>query len=383
MTLGQKIKEARRRAGLSQEQLAQQLIISRSAIARWEADLGTPDIGNLKVLSRALDVSIDHLLEYAPHLQQARSIGELSARTYCGKTCHECTTKEALGCSGCKQFPHEEMGGCVIARCCKEKHLVTCCDCGYRENCNKLRHAAEIPHQRLQTQQRHSETHRQLTEKKQAEQQWISIRAPGLCRGLWALFALTMLTDALSILSLLTVALRAFDFLSAARLPLVLLCTVSTLLCAGCCFFLASICVRYRAAAWPRLVAAPFALLTSLLLMEKPAALWFLAPQLPALVLFFLSQHRLLQGHASVTEAYAPDLSHCWRKLWSWQAASLMACGFPFCGLFLLAIPVLGYWIYGGMVSLLPGFLLAVECRQLYLLFRTARLFGHACHRPQ
>ena len=63
MTLGEKIKEARRKCGFSQEQLAEKLSVSRSAIAKWETDKGLPDVGNLKLLARVLNVSVDHLLD--------------------------------------------------------------------------------------------------------------------------------------------------------------------------------------------------------------------------------------------------------------------------------------------------------------------------------
>lgn len=63
MTLGEKIREARRKCGLSQEQLAEKMSVSRSAIAKWETDKGLPDVGNLKMLARLLNVSVDHLLD--------------------------------------------------------------------------------------------------------------------------------------------------------------------------------------------------------------------------------------------------------------------------------------------------------------------------------
>ena len=65
MTLGEKIREARRKCGLSQERLAEKMSVSRSAIAKWETDKGLPDVGNLKVLARLLNVSVDHLLDEA------------------------------------------------------------------------------------------------------------------------------------------------------------------------------------------------------------------------------------------------------------------------------------------------------------------------------
>ena len=63
MTFGEKLKEARKEEGLSQEQLAQKLSVSRSAVAKWESDKGMPDVNNLKAISQLLDVSVDYLLD--------------------------------------------------------------------------------------------------------------------------------------------------------------------------------------------------------------------------------------------------------------------------------------------------------------------------------
>ena len=63
MTFGEKLKEARKKAGLSQEQFAEKMNVSRSAIAKWETDKGMPDVNNLKVMSQLLNVSIDYLLD--------------------------------------------------------------------------------------------------------------------------------------------------------------------------------------------------------------------------------------------------------------------------------------------------------------------------------
>ena len=63
MTLGEKIKEARKQCGLSQEQLAEKMTVSRSAVAKWEANNGLPDVENLKALAQLLNVSVDYLLD--------------------------------------------------------------------------------------------------------------------------------------------------------------------------------------------------------------------------------------------------------------------------------------------------------------------------------
>lgn len=61
MTIGEKIKQARKEQGMTQEQLAEKLIVSRVAIAKWENDNGVPDIENLKKLSQVFGITMDEL----------------------------------------------------------------------------------------------------------------------------------------------------------------------------------------------------------------------------------------------------------------------------------------------------------------------------------
>lgn len=86
MTLGDKIKQARKDCGLSQEQLAEKLAVSRSAVAKWETDKGLPDVGNLKMLARLLGVSVDHLLDDAETAGEA-VIREPYSLAACGQGC--------------------------------------------------------------------------------------------------------------------------------------------------------------------------------------------------------------------------------------------------------------------------------------------------------
>lgn len=60
MTLGEKLRAARKAAGLTQLDLAEKLLVSRQAITKWETDAGIPDIGNLKALAALFDVSVDY-----------------------------------------------------------------------------------------------------------------------------------------------------------------------------------------------------------------------------------------------------------------------------------------------------------------------------------
>ena len=63
MTLADKLKEARKNAGLTQVELAEKLCVSRQAITKWESGNGIPDVENLKNIAKVLDISIDFLLD--------------------------------------------------------------------------------------------------------------------------------------------------------------------------------------------------------------------------------------------------------------------------------------------------------------------------------
>ena len=63
MTFGERFKEARAKAGFTQDELAQRLAVSRSAVAKWESDRGMPDVTNLKMIADVLGVNVDYLLD--------------------------------------------------------------------------------------------------------------------------------------------------------------------------------------------------------------------------------------------------------------------------------------------------------------------------------
>jgi len=62
VSLGRKVRKLRKDAGLSQEELAQRLFVSRQVISKWERDRGTPDIQNLQIIANLFNVSVDSLL---------------------------------------------------------------------------------------------------------------------------------------------------------------------------------------------------------------------------------------------------------------------------------------------------------------------------------
>ena len=62
MKFNEKIKELRKKKGLTQEELAIELNVSRQAVTKWETGEGVPDIENLKNIGIFFHVSVDYLI---------------------------------------------------------------------------------------------------------------------------------------------------------------------------------------------------------------------------------------------------------------------------------------------------------------------------------
>ena len=63
MTIGESICKWRKTNNLSQEQLGEQVGVTRQTVSNWELDETSPNAEQLKALSKALQVSVDELLE--------------------------------------------------------------------------------------------------------------------------------------------------------------------------------------------------------------------------------------------------------------------------------------------------------------------------------
>lgn len=62
-TFSEKLLELRRREGLSQEQLADRLGITRQSVSKWESGAAVPELGKLIALSEYFGVSVDYLVK--------------------------------------------------------------------------------------------------------------------------------------------------------------------------------------------------------------------------------------------------------------------------------------------------------------------------------
>lgn len=62
MTFDEKLKELRKQKNITQEELADALYVSRTAISKWESGRGYPNIESLKLLSQYFNITVDELL---------------------------------------------------------------------------------------------------------------------------------------------------------------------------------------------------------------------------------------------------------------------------------------------------------------------------------
>lgn len=62
MELSEKIHKLRKEQGMTQEQFAERLFVSRTAVSKWETGRGTPNMESLQMIARVCGITLDELL---------------------------------------------------------------------------------------------------------------------------------------------------------------------------------------------------------------------------------------------------------------------------------------------------------------------------------
>lgn len=83
MEFNEKLKELRSSRGLTQEELAEALFVSRTAISKWESGRGYPSIDSLKEISTFFSVTIDELLSGEKLLSIAEKENKSNMQALC------------------------------------------------------------------------------------------------------------------------------------------------------------------------------------------------------------------------------------------------------------------------------------------------------------
>ncbi len=83
MEFNEKLQDLRKNKGLTQEELAEVLYVSRTAISKWESGRGYPSIDSLKDISKFFSVSIDDLLSGEKLLSLAEKENKSNIKNIC------------------------------------------------------------------------------------------------------------------------------------------------------------------------------------------------------------------------------------------------------------------------------------------------------------
>ena len=83
MEFNEKLQELRKNKGLTQEELAESLYVSRTAVSKWESGRGYPNIESLKEISKFFSVSIDELLSGEKLLFIAENENKTNIKNIC------------------------------------------------------------------------------------------------------------------------------------------------------------------------------------------------------------------------------------------------------------------------------------------------------------
>ena len=83
MTFGEKLKKLRTEAQLTQDELAEKLFVSRTAISKWESGRGYPNIESLKAIAKFFSVTVDELLSSGEALTIAEEDNKRKEKHFC------------------------------------------------------------------------------------------------------------------------------------------------------------------------------------------------------------------------------------------------------------------------------------------------------------
>ena len=83
MEFNEKLQELRKQKGLTQEELAKSLYVSRTAISKWESGRGYPNIESLKAIAKFFSVMVDVLLSTDEVLTMAEEDSKRKEKRFC------------------------------------------------------------------------------------------------------------------------------------------------------------------------------------------------------------------------------------------------------------------------------------------------------------
>lgn len=275
------------------------------------------------------------------------------AETYCGKSCGECTQKEALNCPGCKAGPGRQSGGtCALAMCAILKGHETCDTCAMKESCGTLTGRDAMP-----------DYHRRVMEAEGQQKSASAYRASVLGKWIWILFWL--------LICLTVVGRRIVDifmvFLPLLAVPAELLNIACVAAYGVILMKLDSFSDRYHRAGICTLAALCVICAIPLIRIVFEGSSWVLLLVTLAAVVACVGAYQECMGHASVLAEVDPRLSKKWRTLGKWRVGLIL-------GICVGQFIIVFQW--GALIYLaaILGTTVAIILNLIYL-YRTAKIF--------
>jgi len=273
-------------------------------------------------------------------------------KTYCGNSCTECGSREALNCSGCMAGPGKRYGGsCEIAKCCIEKGHEACTTCAHRSACGKTLFSKNAPAERIKKQEQ------QLQKREALKQQAVFL-------GEWIdkLFWLVIIVNIISFLDLVP-AISAYsgvwiwlDVLGNVLYGLILL-------------RIARVHENFTLAGWIAIIGGIVAKLNTFFPVLATNTSFTFLVLLPMAGFSILGKYLELTAYGEILADTEQSLSANWFALRKWY---LICFGVAFGGIvFVIMAPMLGVFVT--VAGLIASLVVAIV--KILYLRRTSRFF--------
>ncbi len=127
MAISDKIKQHRKRLGITQRELAEVLGVSVQAVSKWETGSGIPDVTALIPLAKELHITTDELLDFHDRRQELEKLWQGVLRQYgdSSKELYDCA------CEALKEYPDDETF--LYRRACNARFLYESMDASVTE----------------------------------------------------------------------------------------------------------------------------------------------------------------------------------------------------------------------------------------------------------
>ena len=273
--------------------------------------------------------------------------------TYCGKDCLNCSYKEELNCSGCKQGPGRVIDGdCKLARCCRDKGHETCETCLNKRNCGMWLDKGSMARQRKEMLEEKAKDEEERTRVAQALAKWVSF-----------LFWMVIPMELCSFLF----NEKLLELFPALELPGMVCPILLRLVYAGLLLKMSAVWPEYKRAS-VYLFCLSGVNLIGIFLPALPNGLDMLIA-IPEAILGMVAMYYEYMAHAELIARYDLELSENWHKIWKWTWRALVGI---FGGALFTAI--------AGIVGLIfmlvcVGFLVAASVLKYVYLYRMMKIF--------